>query len=50
MMLNSLRRWGLRHFEFQLIERIYPNGDDLEPNPKGIEFYINLVDELKVSY
>ncbi|MGX6995302.1 glycoside hydrolase family 1 protein [Pediococcus acidilactici] len=27
--------------------RIYPNGDDLEPNPKGIEFYINLIDELK---
>lgn len=26
--------------------RIYPNGDDKEPNQKGIEFYINVVDEL----
>ena len=27
--------------------RIYPNGDDEEPNKKGIEFYENLVDELR---
>lgn len=26
--------------------RIYPNGDDEEPNKKGIEYYINVVDEL----
>lgn len=26
--------------------RIYPNGDDEKPNPKGIEFYQNLADEL----
>lgn len=26
--------------------RIYPNGDDEEPNEKGIEYYKNVVDEL----
>lgn len=26
--------------------RIYPNGDDLEPNEKGLEFYDNLIDEM----
>lgn len=26
--------------------RIYPNGDDIEPNQKGIEFYQRLIDEL----
>lgn len=26
--------------------RIYPNGDDKEPNQKGIEYYSNVVDEL----
>lgn len=27
--------------------RIYPNGDELEPNKKGIDYYINVVDTLK---
>ena len=27
--------------------RIYPNGDDEKPNLAGIEFYQNVVDELK---
>ena len=26
--------------------RIYPNGDELEPNEKGLEFYDNLIDEI----
>lgn len=26
--------------------RIYPNGDDIEPNQKGIKFYQQLIDEL----
>lgn len=27
--------------------RIYPNGDELEPNKKGIDYYINVVDTLQ---
>lgn len=27
--------------------RIFPNGDDLQPNEKGLEFYDNVFDELK---
>jgi 6-phospho-beta-glucosidase len=26
--------------------RIFPNGDDLEPNEKGLQFYDNVIDEL----
>lgn len=26
--------------------RIYPNGDDIKPNEKGLEFYHNVIDEL----
>ena len=27
--------------------RIYPNGDDLEPNEEGLKFYDNVFAELK---
>ena len=26
--------------------RIYPNGDELEPNEKGVQFYDQLFDEM----
>lgn len=42
-----MRELGLRSYRFSIAwTRIYPNGDDAEPNAKGIAFYNALIDEL----
>ncbi|MFC4319988.1 6-phospho-beta-glucosidase [Litchfieldia salsa] len=39
---------GFKAFRFSISwPRIFPNGDELEPNEKGLQFYENVVDELK---
>ena len=39
---------GFKTFRMSISwSRLYPNGDELEPNPKGIEFYRNVFTELK---
>lgn len=38
---------GLRTFRTSINwSRIFPNGDDLEPNEKGLQFYDDLIDEI----
>lgn len=38
---------GLRSYRFSIAwTRIYPNGDEAEPNQTGINFYLTLIDEL----
>ena len=40
-------RWVLKPLELSIAwSRIFPNGDDKEPNEKGLQFYDNLFDEL----
>ncbi|HFX3821214.1 TPA: glycoside hydrolase family 1 protein [Enterococcus faecium] len=42
-----LKEMGINSFRTSINwARIFPNGDDLEPNPKGIEFYDNVINEL----
>ncbi|NLL31492.1 MAG: glycoside hydrolase family 1 protein [Clostridiales bacterium] len=39
---------GFKVFRFSIAwSRIFPNGDDKEPNEKGLQFYDNLLDELE---
>lgn len=45
-----MRELGLRSYRFSIAwTRIYPNGDDAEPNQRGIDFYNALIDELVAS-
>lgn len=38
---------GFKTFRFSIAwSRIFPNGDDKEPNEKGLQFYDNVLDEL----
>jgi 6-phospho-beta-glucosidase len=38
---------GFKAFRFSIAwSRIFPNGDELQPNEKGLEFYDNVIDEL----
>ncbi len=42
-----LAELGIKAFRTSIAwSRIFPNGDDLEPNEKGLEFYDHLFDEL----
>lgn len=42
-----LAEMGFKCFRFSINwARIFPNGDDLEPNEKGLQFYDSLIDEL----
>ncbi|RGB69183.1 MULTISPECIES: glycoside hydrolase family 1 protein [Erysipelotrichaceae] len=42
-----MKEAGLKSYRFSIAwTRIYPNGDDEQPNPKGIQFYSDLIDEL----
>lgn len=42
-----MQQLGLRSYRFSIAwTRIYPNGDDDMPNPKGLAFYDNLINAL----
>ena len=46
--LRLFAEMGFKTFRMSISwSRLYPNGDELEPNPKGIEFYRNVFTELK---
>ncbi|WP_462408517.1 6-phospho-beta-glucosidase [Neobacillus sp. Marseille-QA0830] len=39
---------GFKAFRFSIAwSRIFPNGDDQEPNEKGLQFYDDMIDELR---
>ena len=44
--LPCLPRWALTACESPSRTRIYPNGDDAEPNEAGLAFYDKLFDEM----
>ena len=45
--LKLLGELGLKSFRTSISwARIFPNGDEEEPNEKGLEFYDNLIDEM----
>ncbi|MDU5110667.1 MAG: family 1 glycosylhydrolase [Clostridium sp.] len=45
--IKELSELGMKCFRTSIAwSRIFPNGDDKEPNEKGLEFYDNLFDEL----
>ena len=45
--IRELFELGMKCFRTSIAwSRIFPNGDDKEPNEKGLEFYDNLFDEL----
>ncbi|WP_460293627.1 6-phospho-beta-glucosidase [Clostridium tertium] len=45
--IRELSELGMKCFRTSIAwSRIFPNGDDKEPNEKGLEFYDNLFDEL----
>lgn len=45
--LKELSELGMKCFRTSIAwSRIFPNGDETEPNEKGLEFYDNLFDEL----
>ncbi|MGG7213173.1 glycoside hydrolase family 1 protein [Clostridium nigeriense] len=45
--IKELSDLGMKCFRTSIAwSRIFPNGDDKEPNEKGLEFYDNLFDEL----
>jgi len=45
--LKELSELGMKCFRTSIAwSRIFPNGDDAEPNENGLEFYDNLFDEL----
>ena len=38
---------GFKAFRFSISwTRLFPNGDEVEPNEKGLQFYDNMIDEL----
>lgn len=42
-----MKELGMKSYRFSISwTRIFPNGDDVTPNEKGIEFYDNLINEL----
>lgn len=45
--LKYFNEMGFKAFRTSVSwSRIFPNGDELEPNEKGLEFYDNLIDEI----
>lgn len=45
--LALMKELGLKAFRTSISwSRIFPNGDELEPNEKGLEFYDHLIDEI----
>lgn len=45
--LQMLAETGMNSFRTSIHwSRIFPNGDELEPNEKGLKFYDNLIDEM----
>ena len=45
--IKELSELGMKCFRTSIAwSRVFPNGDDKEPNEKGLEFYDNLFDEL----
>ena len=45
--LAYLKEMGFKAFRTSISwSRIFPNGDELEPNEKGLEFYDHLIDEI----
>lgn len=48
--IKKLAATGINTFRTSIAwSRIFPNGDDPEPNEKGLKFYDNLFDELHLS-
>lgn len=46
--IKQLAEMGINTFRFSISwTRIFPNGDDKVPNQKGLDFYLNVVKELK---
>lgn len=46
--IKELAEMGIKAFRFSISwTRIFPNGDDLTPNKNGLDFYLDLVKELK---
>ena len=46
--IKQLAETGIKAFRFSISwARIFPNGDDLEPNQAGLDYYLNVVKELK---
>lgn len=46
--LALMKELGLKAFRTSIAwSRIFPNGDDEEPNEKGLEFYDRLIDEIR---
>ncbi|WEV51385.1 6-phospho-beta-glucosidase [Lactobacillus sp. ESL0731] len=44
--IKLLAEMGINAFRFSIMwSRIFPNGEESEPNQVGLQFYINLVDE-----
>ena len=45
--LALMKECGLKSYRFSIAwTRIFPNGDDEEPNQKGVQFYENIIDRL----
>ena len=45
--LALMKEMGFKAFRTSISwSRIFPNGDELEPNEKGLEFYDHLIDEI----
>ena len=45
--LDLMKELGLKAFRTSISwSRIFPNGDELEPNEKGLQFYDRLIDEI----
>ena len=47
--LKLLKELGFKAFRTSISwSRIFPNGDEAEPNEAGLRFYDNLIDEIKM--
>ena len=43
-----MKELGLKSYRFSIAwTRIFPNGDEAQPNAKGLEFYDHVIDRLR---
>lgn len=46
--LRLMKELGLKSYRFSIAwTRIFPNGDEAQPNAKGLEFYDHVIDRLR---